>query len=218
MSWRLLKKPYEILPDVYDITVRRQWGRRYRCYLINKGVPTLVDTCHDESNPKENLFQAIEEIGCTPEYLVITHGDGDHVGGFDAVVDRYEVETWVPKETEINGKHAPDYRYSDGDQVGGFEAVHVPGHEDDSYALINEEEDFAILGDTVSGADIRGMPQGYFVIHGEEYTNDLRAAERNLSRFTDYDFEAGLIFHGSSVLQGASDKIEAYVHGPKRDR
>ncbi|MFC6989356.1 MBL fold metallo-hydrolase [Haloplanus sp. GCM10025708] len=218
MSWRLLKKPYEVVPNVYDITTRREWGRRYRCYLVDGDAPTLVDTCHDEDGPKATLFEGLDELGVEPERLFVTHGDGDHVGGFDAVVDRYGVETWMPAETEAETAREPDHRYGDGDRFGGFEAVHVPGHEADSYALVNEDDGFAVLGDTVVGADVRGLPAGYFSVHGETYTDDPRAAERNLSKLTAYDFEAGLVFHGSSVLEAASGKIEAYVDGPKRDR
>lgn len=218
MSWRLLKKPYEIIPDVYDITVRRQWGRRYRCYFVDIDQPTLVDTCHNLEEPIDDLFEGIDHIGIEPERLYITHGDGDHIGGFDAVVDRYDVETWVPAETDVDTDHTPDHRYQDGDRLGQFTTVHVPGHEDDSYALIDEERSFAILGDTMVGADIRGLPVGYLVVHGEGSTNDVRAAERNLTSLTNFDFEAGLVFHGSSVLESASEKIEAYVDGPKSDR
>lgn len=218
MSWRLLKKPYEILPDVYDITWHRQRGRRYRCYLIDAGMPTLVDTCYDEPESQTELFAGIEEIGSIPERLIITHGDADHFGGFDAVVDRYELETWVPTETVVETQHTPDYRFSDGEQIEEFIAVHVPGHEDDSYALVNEANGYAILGDTLVGADIRGLPAGYLVVHGEGSTNNVRAAEQNLTKLTTYDFDAGLVFHGSSVLEKASEKIEAYVDGPKKDK
>ena len=218
MSWRLLKKPYEIIPSVHDITVHRRYGRRYRCYLVDGDAPTLVDTCYDETEPKDTLFKGIERIGIVPERLIITHGDRDHIGAFDAVVDRYGVEAWVPAETDIDLDNDPDHRYSDSDQISRFEAVHVPGHEDDSYALVREDAGFAILGDTVVGADIRGLPQGYFVVHGEASTTDIRAAERNLTKLTSYDFEAGLVFHGSSVLEDASEKIEAYVDGPKKNR
>lgn len=218
MSWRLLKKPYEIIPGVYDITVRREWGRRYRCYLVDGEAPTLVDTCHDEPGPKEMLFEGLDELGVEPERLYLTHGDPDHVGGYAAVVDRFGVETWAPRQTETALDPDPDHRFHDGDRIGRFEAVHVPGHEDDSYALVNEDEGYAILGDTVVGADVRGLPPGYFVIHGEGFTNDTRAAERNLTKLTNYDFEVGLVFHGASVLEGASEKIEAFVDGPKNDR
>lgn len=218
MTWRLLKKPYEIIPDVYDITVKRIDSRRYRSYLIDGDAPTLVDTCHDEPGPIADLFEGIERIGIKPERLFITHGDRDHIGGFDAVVERYGVETWVPAETVAEPDNEPDHRYRDGDTFGGFEAVHVPGHEDDSYVLVNEDEGFAILGDAMVGADVRGLPPGYLVVHGEESTNDVRAAERNLTNLQDYDFHVGLVYHGTAVLEDASEKIEAYVDGPKKDR
>lgn len=214
----LLKRPYEILPDVYDVTVRRRDGRRYRSFLVDGDAPTLVDTCHDVADVKETLFDGLDELGLSPERLFVTHGDPDHIGGFDAVVDRYGVETWVPAETTTETDHEPDHRYSDGDRLGGFEAVHVPGHEDDSYVLVNEAKGYAIFGDVAVGADVRGLPEGYFTIHGESVTDDPRAAEQNLTTLRDYDFEAGLVFHGTSVLEGASQKIEAYVDGPKRSR
>lgn len=218
MSWRLLKKPYEIVPGVYDITVKREAGRRYRCYLVDGGEPTLVDTCYDEPGPQNDLFEGLDHVGIEPTRLFITHGDRDHIGGFDAIVERFGAETWIPVETDADLANEPDHRYSHGDTLGPFDAVHVPGHEPDSYALVNEADGFAILGDTVVGADIRGLPRGYLVVHGEGSTDDVRAAERNLTRLAAYDFDAGLVFHGSSVLEGASEKIEAYVDGPKKDR
>lgn len=218
MSWRLLKKPYEILPDVYDITTKRQYGRRYRCYLVDGDAPTLIDTCHDDTEATETLLEGIEELGIEPERLFLTHGDPDHIGGFDVVVERFDLETWMPAETEADTANEPDHRYNDGDRLGGFEAVHVPGHEDDSYVLMDEDEGYGIFGDVVVGSDIRGLPPGYPVIHGEGVTDNPRRAEQNLVILRDYDFEAALVFHGSSVLEGASEKIEAYVDGPKGNR
>lgn len=75
-----------------------------------------------------------------------------------------------------------------------------------------------ILDDTMVGADIRGLPLGYLVVHGEASTNDVRAAEHNLTNLLEYEFDAGLVYHGSSVLEDASEKIEAYVNGPKKDK
>jgi glyoxylase-like metal-dependent hydrolase (beta-lactamase superfamily II) len=214
----LLKRPYEVLPGVFDITVHRQYGRRYRCFLVDGDAPTLVDTCYDRPEAKEMLFEGLDELGRAPERVVVTHGDGDHIGGFDAVVDRYDPETWVPVETTVDTDHDPDHRYRDGDRVDTFESVHVPGHEDDSYALVDEDAGYAVFGDVVVGSDVRRLPAGYFTIHGEASTDDPRAAERNLVGLREYDFDAGLVFHGTSVLENASDKLEAYVDGPKRDR
>lgn len=84
--------PTEILPGVYDITVRADDnGRRYRAYLIDDDVPTLFDAGLPDRT--DALFEGIEATGLDPERLVLTHSDYDHVGGFDAVVDHYGVET-----------------------------------------------------------------------------------------------------------------------------
>lgn len=215
----LLKKPVEIAPGVWDITWYRRWGRRYRSYLFEGDVPTLVDTCYEGEEFASELFEGIERVGVRPERLIITHGDGDHMGSLEAVVEEYGLEAWVPAETEGVPEDLPNLnRYSDGDVIGPFTAVHVPGHEPDNYVLVDEEASIAVLGDAAVGSDVRGLPPGYLVVHGESVTHDVREAERNLSRLIDYDFEIGLVFHGSSAMEGASEKIERYVDGPKKNR
>ena len=151
--------PTELADGVHDITCRTEdSGKRYRAFLFTDGTPTLFDAGLAET--AESVFEGIEAVGVEPERLVITHGDGDHIGGFDAIVDRYGIETWVPEQTELETDHVPDHRYGDGDRIGRFEAVSVPGHEPDNHALIDEDAAIAVLGDAVSGADQRGLPAG----------------------------------------------------------
>ena len=40
----------------------------------------------------------------------------------------------------------------------------------------------------------------------------MNEAEASLERLIEYEFDAGLVFHGSSVLEDASEKLEAYVY------
>ncbi len=206
--------PTEIVDGVYDITCRTlPSGKRYRAYLFDADVPTLVDCGLADST--EALFDGIAEVGLEPERLVITHGDGDHIGGFDAVVDRYGVETYVPEQTDVDGlDHAPDHRYGDGDRIGPFEAVHLPGHEPDNHALVDEAAGVVVLGDALSGADQRGLPTGYFHLPPGQFSADLNQAEESLGRLLDYEFEVGLVYHGSSVLEGARDRVDRYVNIP----
>lgn len=67
------------------------------------------------------------------------------------------------------------------------------------------------MGDAVFGSDARGLPAGYFVLPPAYYSADLAAADENLARLLDYEFDAGLMYHGSSVTEDASEKIEAFV-------
>jgi hydroxyacylglutathione hydrolase len=200
--------PTEILPGVYDITCARTESGRIRAFCFEDG--TLVDC--GLPNTTDALLEGIAESGIDVERLIITHADGDHVGGFDAVVRELWVETYVPEGADLETEFAPDNRYGDGDAVGPFEAVHMPGHRDHQHALIDEERGVAVLADALSGADQRGLPEGNFHLPPETFTDDLAEAERSLERLLDYDFEAGLVFHGSSVRSAASEKLAAYIH------
>ena len=169
--------PTEILPGVYDVTVREAPpGRRYRAYLIADDVPTLFDAGFPDTT--DALFEGVEATGLEPERLVVTHADGD--------------------------------------RVGNFEAVHVPGHSRDHHALVDEERGVLVAADAVSGADLRGFPEGYLLPHAAVYAEDLKEAELNLDRLLEYEFDAALVYHGTSVTEGARDVLDRYVNFPGR--
>lgn len=208
-----MPEPNEIQPGVYDITCSDD-EKRYRAFLFDGATPTLVDTGLDSTT--DALFDGIDRTGLDPERVIVTHGDGDHIGGLDAVVDRYDVETWVPEQTDADIASTPDHRYTGGDRIGRFEAVHVPGHEPDNHVLIDEEAGIAVMGDAVSGSDQRGLPPGYLLLPPAVYSEDLNQAEHNLERLLDYEFEVALTFHGSSVLEDAHEKLDRFVNFPGR--
>lgn len=204
--------PTELVDGVYDITCREDDGKRYRVFLFTGDTPTLLDA--GLADTTEAVFDGVAEVGVEPERLIITHGDGDHVGGFDAMVDRYALETWVPEQTDLDTGNDPDHRYGDGDRIGRFTAVHVPGHEPDNHVLIDEAAGLAVMGDAVSGADQRGLPAGYFHLPPAVYSQNLNEAEENLDRLLGYEFDVGLVYHGSSVTENARDILDRYVNFP----
>ncbi|MFB6202269.1 MAG: MBL fold metallo-hydrolase [Halorhabdus sp.] len=210
--------PVEILDGVYDVTTVEEGGRRYRVYLFDRDdeVPTLIDTGYRRTS--ETVFEAIEEIGTEPERLFVTHEDDDHSGAFDEMVERYGVETWVPAgdaaAVEASADHSPDHVYRDGDDVGPFRAIQAPGHTPGSSVLLDRSAGVAVTGDVVVGADLRGLPTGYLLPPPEIYSDDPAAAEQNLENLLPFEFEAALVFHGSPVLDGAAEKLEAYVEFP----
>lgn len=206
--------PEEILPGVHDITVMEGEGRRFRAFLFENPVPTLVDTGLDATT--DALFDGVDHVGVDPERVVVTHGDGDHTGGLPAVVDRYDPEVFVPEQTgdDALGGVDPDVRYGHGDTVGDFEAVHVPGHEPDNHALVDESRGIVVAGDAVSGSDQRGLPAGYLLLPPAVYSDNLNEAEESLERLLAFEFDAVLVFHGSSVLEGGRAKLDAFVNFP----
>ncbi|MFC4549907.1 MULTISPECIES: MBL fold metallo-hydrolase [Halorussus] len=199
----------EIAPGVYDLSIANHNGGRYRTFLFDGDVPTLVDAAFDDTT--DVVAERLDELGVAPERLVVTHGDPDHVGGLAGLADRYDLETWVPEGTEVGGEYAPDRRYGDGDEVGRFVAVHTPGHTSDHHVLVDEAAGVAVLGDAVFGADARGLPEGYFVLPPGFFSEDVNEADANLKRLLDYEFDVGLVYHGSSVASDASEKLERFV-------
>ena len=200
--------PTELLPGVYDINCTETETGRIRAFLCDDG--TLVDCGLPDTT--DALLEGIAQTDITVDRLVITHADRDHVGGFDAVVQELAPETYVPVGADLDTEYDPDYRYEDGDEIGPFEAVHLPGHRDHQHALVDEERGVAVLADALSGADQRGLPGGYFHLPPGIYSDDLNEAEASLERLLEYEFDAGLVFHGSSVLEDAREKLEAYVY------
>lgn len=206
--------PAEVVDDVYDITCRRHSGRRFRVYLDVRDVPTLFDAGFADT--VSAVEDGLDALGVAPERLVLTHADQDHAGGVDALVERYGLETWAPAESDLNAASRPGRRFGHGARVGRFEAVHVPGHTPDCYCFVDEDAGVAITGDALFGADYRGLPAGYLVVPPAVYSDDLHAAERNLDRLVDYEFDAALVYHGTAVTEGARDVLDRYVNFPGR--
>ncbi|MDJ1433079.1 MBL fold metallo-hydrolase [Halostagnicola sp. A-GB9-2] len=199
----------EFVSGVYDITVRDDGNGRYRAHFFDLPVPTLVDTGLESTT--DALFEGIEEIGTEPERVIITHGDGDHIGGLESVNERYDVETWVPAQTNVDDSLV-DRRFSTGDTIGPFEAVHVPGHTPDHHALVDEANGIAVLGDAVFGSDARGLPSGYFVLPTGFYSANLLEADEHLERLLEFEFDVGLVYHGSSVKTDAVATLDDFVN------
>lgn len=204
---------HEIVDGVFDITLREGKGRRYRCFLFDVDRPTLIDVGH--TGYAKALFEGISEVGVSPERLLVTHGDNDHVGCFDAVVERYNLETWVPSSTSLDTPHGITHRVGDREKIGGFEAVRVSGHSEDNTVYINEDLGVAVMGDALMGADLRGLPSGHMILPPEVWSDDLHAAERNLEKLLDFDFEVALVYHGSSITERADEKLERFVNFPQ---
>jgi hypothetical protein len=73
-----------------------------------------------------------------------------------------------------------------------------------------------VAADAVSGADLREFPEGYLLTHAAVYAEDLKEAELNLDRLLEYEFDAALVYHGSSVTEGAREVLDRYVNFPGR--
>jgi glyoxylase-like metal-dependent hydrolase (beta-lactamase superfamily II) len=125
---------------------------------------TLVDTTMGR-RAADDLIAAAERAGGAIRRIAITHGHGDHVGGLDALRQRFgnTVEVLVPEldarilagEEPSPGKGSwpkvntrPDVRLAAGDRVGSLEVVPTPGHSPGHIAFLDTRDRSLIAGDT----------------------------------------------------------------------
>lgn len=177
------------------------------------GTTTLVDTGFERTADHlvETLRREVEGV----DRVILTHDGGDHYGGLDAVMDAFDPELCAaPAETELMAAidHEPDVAMADGDVLAGdIEVIQVPGHSVCPSALLLRDAGALISGDVLDGADRRGLPAGYLLPPPETFNHDHQAAEANLAKLLDYDFDAVYVFHGSHVHEDAKAKLERFL-------
>ena len=202
----------QLTTGVYDIQLEY-----VRTFVLN-GTPgggvTLVDTGFERT--ADELVSILEREFGDVDRLIITHEGGDHYGGLDRVMEAFDPELYVAAdETGLRDaiEHDPDVLYEDGDVLdGGIEVVQISGHTPAPSALLLRDENALISGDVLDGADRRGLPEGYLLPPPETFNHDHAAAESNLDRLLDYEFDAVYVFHGSHVTDDAKEKLEKYVN------
>lgn len=202
---------HEVAENVYDIQL--EYVRAFVLDDRSGDAVTLVDTGFERTGSE--LVSTLEENVGGVDRVILTHEGGDHYGGLDHVMDAFDPELYVAAdETALleTIDHEPDVRYEHGDVLDGdIEIIQVPGHTPAPSALLLREQNVLISGDTLDGADRRGLPTGYLLPPPETFNHDHAAAERNLETLLDYEFDTVLVFHGSHVTEDAKAKLERYL-------
>jgi glyoxylase-like metal-dependent hydrolase (beta-lactamase superfamily II) len=108
----------------------------------------------DPSADAREIQSFIEENGLEIEYIIATHGHGDHVGGVGSLAKRTGAKVVVHKGDAPGlqrGGLPTDVIVEDGDMVTvgeiEIEVIHTPGHTPGSICLLTEGK--VITGDTM---------------------------------------------------------------------
>jgi len=156
----------------------RTGGDRNFGYLIGDreaGTAALVDPSYD---PKA-LIQRATDQGLRVEFLINTHGHGDHTNG-NAKAKKLTGAAIVAHE---NSPVGPDVGVVDGHRIElgslELEMIHVPGHTDDHILVYLERYKVAVTGDHLFVGKIGGT--------GTEAAARAEHASlvKNLERFPD---------------------------------
>lgn len=185
---------------------------------VPEGQTTLIDTAFDENS--EELVETLKNRYETIDRVIITHGDHGHHGGLGHVMEAFSPELLMPANESKLYEHLeeegydfePDIAYEDGDVLeGNIRVIQVPGHTEATSALLLEDRNILISGDTLDGADRGGLPAGYLLPPPALFNDDHRAAELNLYDLLGYDFDTVLVFHGSHVFENPKEKLDNFL-------
>ena len=139
----------------------------------------------DPGDYSPELDKTIESEGLSLEYIILTHGHGDHIGGLDKFLELHpeaklaagEAEAPLLSSAKLNFTAAivgreiettPDLFLKDGDEldVGGLKLkiIETPGHTPGGISIYIEKEGVLFSGDTLFDKSIgrTDLPGGDF--------------------------------------------------------
>ena len=222
----------EISPGIYRIG-----GLSFvNAYLVINGPKMLlVDTGMPGSAKK--IVNYIRSLGKNPadvEYIVITHGDIDHIGGAAEMkqLTGARIAIHAGDAPFLSGESglrrvkgpigavsnfftrllpfrpvAPDILLEDGVEIGGFKIIYTPGHTTGSICLYLPRR-VIFVGDALS-SDSKGNPQP---LRKRKYlSTDIAQANASFKKISQLDFDICLAGHGTPVIGNASDRLRSLL-------
>lgn len=143
------------------------------CYLVEEGGHALIV---DPSASAAAILRRLQEDGCVPDGILLTHGHFDHITSIDTLrraepdlrVFIHEADAPMLTDGKKNAFslffgqdrawQEADVLLRDGDRitVGGMDllVLHTPGHSPGSICLLCREEGILITGDTLFADNI----------------------------------------------------------------
>jgi glyoxylase-like metal-dependent hydrolase (beta-lactamase superfamily II) len=187
--------------------------------LLGDGV-VVVDTGVPGSDAA--ILGVLEELGRSADDvtdIVVTHADGDHVGGLAALVEATGATVWAsePEADVIEGlaparsgdvqrRTGVDRRFQPGATIplhGGIETHDTHGHTVGHVSLLLPTERILIAGDAINNrGGLGGSPP-----QNTANADDARAAVTALAALRPDTIVFG---HGPSIVGGAAAQLEAF--------
>lgn len=181
--------------------------------LIDTGVP----------GSETAILAAVAELGRSAgdvTDIVVTHADGDHVGGLAALVEATGARVWAPaheadvieglapaRSGDVQRRAGVDHRFEPGETLplyGGIETHDTHGHTIGHVSLFLPAERILIAGDALNNRDGSGVKGS-----APEYTADPDAARAAVTTLAALRPDTIVFGHGPSIVGGAAPQLEA---------
>ena len=190
-----------------EITVFQLGSLGTNCYIVREGKNCAII---DPGDAGEALADWLDNAGLTPEAVLLTHGHYDHVGGVEALRNRYaglpvyvhEADTHLTADLSRGLQWTHHYNEGDILTVGGveFRVLHTPGHTPGSVCLAVENVIFS--GDTLFAGSCGRTDIG----------GDWVAIQKSLKRLSAMEADFTIFpGHGESTTLAAEKRYNPYM-------
>lgn len=148
----------EVADNVYRLTIPFEdiYTTVFAVKADDKWV--LFDTATYDSDVKNYILPALEELSAVPDIIFLSHAHRDHAGGLDVLLERYPFCTVMSRNASISERFCNKvYSPADGEEIAsGHKAIHIPGHSRDSMGLYDSRNGILLSGDCLQVDGIFG--------------------------------------------------------------
>ncbi|QSO47268.1 MBL fold metallo-hydrolase [Alicyclobacillus mengziensis] len=188
--------------------------------LVDTGFPGMLQSIRSEMEEAGVPFERLTKV-------ILTHQDYDHIGGLPEILTAvghpievlaHEIDTPYIEGEKLLIKHDPQRGtppkakvntvLQDGDvlpYVGGITVIFTPGHTPGHMSLYHQPSESLITGDaTISN-------EGQLLGPNEAFTPDLSLAWKSIGKFSQFDIQTAICYHGGTCDHGVNEQIKALV-------
>ena len=170
----------------------------------------LFDTAACEEDVKGYILPALEALQLKPSHIFISHNHADHAGGLAAAAALWPEAVILSRSDDLRKKYPQLVCPEDGETVlDTLRIVAIPGHTQDSAALLDLRTNTLITGDCLQSYGIYGSGAWYgaVVLPAEHFAAIRRLRAMPLQVIaTAHDYHpVGLLSQGMDAINARLD-------------
>lgn len=153
------------------------------------------------------LLAEIQNAGYKPtdiQNIILTHRHMDHIAGLKKIKTLVDAKV-ACHELDADVIGAIDDRLADNQIYEGFLVIHTPGHTEGNIALLDQEADLLIAGDS-----FRNDPDGLNHMP-DNYNNDPVQHRQSIKKLANFNFSIAIVGHGDPVEGDASNLLKSLI-------